>query len=128
MAGSKFQYDESGGTFFYFVLSFLALVVIPCTYYFWPKDEKKGRFCFSLYPFDSVAPVTVSYVIRSEACPRHDTSAYLTIYPLYECIISENSCRISSQMCRKHDLINCILFDAYHMESWYYPPLNIMNR
>ncbi|CAG2115631.1 unnamed protein product, partial [Medioppia subpectinata] len=41
MAGSKFQYDESGGTFFYFLLSFLALVVIPCTYYFWPKDRKK---------------------------------------------------------------------------------------
>ncbi|CAG2110446.1 unnamed protein product, partial [Medioppia subpectinata] len=40
-AGSKFQYDESGGTFFYFLLSFLALVVIPCTYYFWPKDRKK---------------------------------------------------------------------------------------
>ncbi|KAL1438793.1 hypothetical protein MTO96_047721 [Rhipicephalus appendiculatus] len=40
MAGAKFQYDESGGTFFYFLLSFLALVVIPCTYYFWPKDER----------------------------------------------------------------------------------------
>ncbi|XP_064483455.1 translocation protein SEC63 homolog [Ornithodoros turicata] len=50
MAGAKFQYDESGGTFFYFLLSFLALVVIPCTYYFWPKDDsngddKKGRKC-----------------------------------------------------------------------------------
>ncbi|KAI1286775.1 Translocation protein SEC63 -like protein [Halotydeus destructor] len=43
MAGSKFQYDESGGTFFYFILSFLALVVIPCTYYFWPKEEKKDE-------------------------------------------------------------------------------------
>ncbi|KAH8025553.1 hypothetical protein HPB51_009508 [Rhipicephalus microplus] len=40
MAGAKFQYDESGGTFFYFLLSFLAPVVIPCTYYFWPKDER----------------------------------------------------------------------------------------
>ncbi|KAH8024906.1 hypothetical protein HPB51_002314 [Rhipicephalus microplus] len=52
MAGAKFQYDESGGTFFYFLLSFLAPVVIPCTYYFWPKDEraadsekKGGRSC-----------------------------------------------------------------------------------
>ncbi|XP_076347398.1 translocation protein Sec63 [Tachypleus tridentatus] len=41
MAGAKFQYDESGGTFFYFLLSFLALVVIPCTYYFWPKSDSK---------------------------------------------------------------------------------------
>jgi translocation protein SEC63 len=50
MAGSKFQYDESGGTFFYFLLSFLALVVIPCTYYFWPKDHKKGfNFLIKLF-------------------------------------------------------------------------------
>uniref|UniRef100_T1JAW5 Tryptophan--tRNA ligase, cytoplasmic n=1 Tax=Strigamia maritima TaxID=126957 RepID=T1JAW5_STRMM len=41
MAGSKFQYDESGGTFFYFLLAFLALVLIPCTYYFWPRKERK---------------------------------------------------------------------------------------
>lgn len=40
MAGAKFQYDESGGTFYYFLLSFLALVVIPSTYYFWPKNDK----------------------------------------------------------------------------------------
>lgn len=44
MAGAKFQYDESGGTFFYFLLSFLALVVLPSTYYFWPKQEKKGEW------------------------------------------------------------------------------------
>ena len=43
MAGSKFQYDESGGTFFYFLLSFLALVVVPCTYYFWPQQRKPGE-------------------------------------------------------------------------------------
>jgi len=43
MAGSKFQYDESGGTFFYFLLSFLALVVIPSTYYFWPKDQEDSE-------------------------------------------------------------------------------------
>ncbi|RWS01622.1 Translocation protein SEC63-like protein [Dinothrombium tinctorium] len=41
MGGSKFQYDESGSTFFYFLLSFLALVVIPSTYYFWPTKRKK---------------------------------------------------------------------------------------
>uniref|UniRef100_A0A1W7R9M8 Translocation protein SEC63 n=1 Tax=Hadrurus spadix TaxID=141984 RepID=A0A1W7R9M8_9SCOR len=41
MAGAKFQYDESGGTFFYFLFSFEALVVIPCTYYFWPRDGRR---------------------------------------------------------------------------------------
>ena len=46
---SKFQYDESGGTFFYFLLAFLAMVVLPCTYYLWPRkavespDEEKKK-------------------------------------------------------------------------------------
>ncbi|KAG5677179.1 hypothetical protein PVAND_006960 [Polypedilum vanderplanki] len=38
--GQKFQYDESGSTFFYFILSFLALILIPATFYFWPTRKK----------------------------------------------------------------------------------------
>lgn len=41
MGGQKFQYDESGGTFFYFLLSFLALVLIPTTIYSWPRKKKE---------------------------------------------------------------------------------------
>ncbi|XP_032683432.1 translocation protein SEC63 homolog [Odontomachus brunneus] len=41
MSGQKFQYDESGGTFFYFLLSFLALLLIPGTYYLWPRQPKQ---------------------------------------------------------------------------------------
>lgn len=44
MGGQKFQYDESGGTFFYFILSFLALILIPATVYFWPRKKKEGRW------------------------------------------------------------------------------------
>lgn len=44
MAGQKFQYDESGSTFFYFILSFLALLLIPGTYYWWPRKQKEGKF------------------------------------------------------------------------------------
>ncbi|XP_033224436.1 translocation protein SEC63 homolog [Belonocnema kinseyi] len=40
MGGQKFQYDESGGTFFYFLLSFLALLLVPATYYLWPRCSK----------------------------------------------------------------------------------------
>ncbi|KAG5883838.1 hypothetical protein JTB14_033759 [Gonioctena quinquepunctata] len=39
--GQKFQYDESGSTFFYFLLSFLALILIPATFYYWPKKKKR---------------------------------------------------------------------------------------
>lgn len=42
MGGQKFQYDESGGTFFYFILSFLALILIPSTFYLWPRKKKEG--------------------------------------------------------------------------------------
>lgn len=43
MAGQKFQYDESGGTFFYFLLSFLALILVPTTLYYWPSRKKEGE-------------------------------------------------------------------------------------
>ncbi|XP_064618130.1 translocation protein SEC63 homolog [Liolophura sinensis] len=41
MAGMQFEYDEEGGTFFYFLLSFWGLVLIPATYYLWPRKVKK---------------------------------------------------------------------------------------
>jgi len=38
--GMQFEYDEKGTTFYYFVLSFFAIFLIPITYYLFP-DEKK---------------------------------------------------------------------------------------
>lgn len=46
MGGQKFEYDESGSTFFYFLLSFLALVLIPATFYYWPRKRKEGIHLF----------------------------------------------------------------------------------
>lgn len=46
MGGQKFEYDESGSTFFYFLLSFLALVLIPATFYYWPRKRKEGTYLF----------------------------------------------------------------------------------
>jgi len=43
MAGAKFEYDESGNTFFYFLFSFFALILLPLTYYLWPKEEEDDR-------------------------------------------------------------------------------------
>ncbi|XP_076844293.1 translocation protein SEC63 homolog [Brachyhypopomus gauderio] len=39
MAGQQFQYDDSGNTFFYFLTSFVGLIVVPATYYIWPRDQ-----------------------------------------------------------------------------------------
>lgn len=43
MAGQQFQYDDSGNTFFYFLTSFVGLIVIPATYYLWPRDQHAGE-------------------------------------------------------------------------------------
>ncbi|CAL1544944.1 unnamed protein product [Lymnaea stagnalis] len=42
MAGMQFEYDEEGGTFFYFLLSFWALLLIPATYFLWPSKQDAG--------------------------------------------------------------------------------------
>ncbi|WAR09208.1 SEC63-like protein [Mya arenaria] len=43
MAGMEFEYDEEGSTFYYFLLSFWALLIIPGTYYLWPTAESKDE-------------------------------------------------------------------------------------
>ena len=40
MGKTNFQYDESGNTFYYFLLTFLSFILFPSTYYFWPEEEK----------------------------------------------------------------------------------------
>ena len=44
MAGMKFEYDENGAKFVYFALSFYAMIIIPVTYYFWPKKDVKSKY------------------------------------------------------------------------------------
>lgn len=41
MGGMKFEYDENGGKFYYFLLSVYGLILIPATYWLWPKAEKR---------------------------------------------------------------------------------------
>ena len=36
----KFEYDETGNTYYYVFLTFLGLVLFPCTYFFWPSEEQ----------------------------------------------------------------------------------------
>ncbi|XP_078504539.1 translocation protein SEC63 homolog [Lissotriton helveticus] len=43
MAGQQFQYDDSGNTFFYFLTSFVGLIVVPATYYLWPRDQNSEQ-------------------------------------------------------------------------------------
>ena len=47
--GMQFEYDEKGGTFYYFLLSFLALILLPVTFYLWPRSKPKGKKNFGEY-------------------------------------------------------------------------------
>uniref|UniRef100_A0A182JBP6 Uncharacterized protein n=1 Tax=Anopheles atroparvus TaxID=41427 RepID=A0A182JBP6_ANOAO len=64
MGGQKFQYDESGGTFFYFILSFLALILIPATFYFWPRKKKED-------PVSKDGNCTCEYCVKKRAAMEH---------------------------------------------------------
>ena len=46
MGKTNFQYDESGNTFYYFLLTFLGIILFPSTYYFWPQEEKVKAMVF----------------------------------------------------------------------------------
>ncbi|KFD53959.1 hypothetical protein M513_05226 [Trichuris suis] len=43
MASQQFEYDERGSTFYFFIASFYACVLIPVTYYFWPRENGRGK-------------------------------------------------------------------------------------
>lgn len=49
MGRAQFEYDEVGNTFYYVVLSFYALALLPGTYLFWPSS-KKGLLFVHLTP------------------------------------------------------------------------------
>lgn len=41
MGKTNFQYDETGNTYYYVFLTFLGLILLPATYYFWPTSEEQ---------------------------------------------------------------------------------------
>ena len=64
MGKTNFQYDESGNTFYYFLLTFLSFILFPSTYYFWPEEEKVGGILYflkqlTLGNFLPAAPLTL---------------------------------------------------------------------
>ncbi|VDN50841.1 unnamed protein product [Dracunculus medinensis] len=42
MSRAQFEYDEVGNTFYYVIVSFYALILLPLTYFFWPSSKKVG--------------------------------------------------------------------------------------
>ncbi|VDP15244.1 unnamed protein product [Soboliphyme baturini] len=43
MPGQQFEYDERGSTFYFFLVSFYTFVLLPLTYYFWPRHGVKDH-------------------------------------------------------------------------------------
>uniref|UniRef100_A0A915ACS8 J domain-containing protein n=1 Tax=Parascaris univalens TaxID=6257 RepID=A0A915ACS8_PARUN len=42
MGRAQFEYDEVGNTFYYVLVSFYALILVPATFFFWPSSKKDG--------------------------------------------------------------------------------------
>ena len=47
MAGAQFEYDEKGTTFYYFLISFYGIVLVPVTYYVWNVTKLPGELNLS---------------------------------------------------------------------------------
>ncbi|KAH9277597.1 Translocation protein SEC63 -like protein [Echinococcus granulosus] len=41
MSGDRFNFDETGDTFYCFLIAVFTVVLLPITYFFWPKSEAK---------------------------------------------------------------------------------------
>ena len=39
----QFEYDDKGTTFYYFLLSFFAMVLLPATYFIWPDKSSQSK-------------------------------------------------------------------------------------
>ena len=72
MGKTNFQYDETGNTYYYVFLTFLGLILLPCTYYFWPSwsvvdesVEKKKKY------IQVAAKDTVYYQVRRKKSPEN---------------------------------------------------------
>ncbi|CAF1047505.1 unnamed protein product [Rotaria sordida] len=78
MAGMKFEYDENGGKFYYFFLSFYALILISTTYWLWPKSEKRKNT--PLHPEDTsnIAPCRYKHQLLHANKPNPRRRAILT--------------------------------------------------
>ena len=56
MAGMNFQYDETGSTFYYFLVSFYALALIPFTFWVLRRKGDTGKWIFLwLQPYELVS-------------------------------------------------------------------------
>lgn len=41
MSGDRFNFDETGDTFYCFLIAIFTVILLPATYFLWPKSEPK---------------------------------------------------------------------------------------
>ncbi|VDP15129.1 unnamed protein product [Onchocerca flexuosa] len=51
MGRAQFEYDEVGNTFYYVLVSFYALILIPATFFFWPSSKLGWYFIKNFFLF-----------------------------------------------------------------------------
>ena len=60
----QFEYDDKGTTFYYFLLSFFAMVLLPATYFLWPdkKSQCKYTYCYCKLVLDVLIILCLFFV------------------------------------------------------------------
>lgn len=45
----RLEYDEQGYTFYYFLISFYGLILLPATYFLWPYKKKGTKASVTIF-------------------------------------------------------------------------------
>jgi len=92
MAGAQFEYDEKGTTFYYFLISFYGIVLVPVTYYVWNVTKLPGEL--------NLSPVVHKTTIDSFRRESQLFNSNRATSRLFSMIF----CQITFQMIRKERL------------------------
>lgn len=87
----QLEYDERGATFYYFLVSFYGLILLPATYFLWPY-KRKGEFQSNLGSTSAqIRQNRIAYHVLEEVW----SATYLWVNPL----LPPSSSHSLPQMC-----------------------------
>eukprot|EP00794_Sanderia_malayensis_P000374 gene374-1007_t len=73
----QFEYDDKGTTFYYFLLSFFAMILLPATYFLWPDKSPQNKLKKSDKPC-YCSPCMEKRDLLKRKEPKKKTLKYLT--------------------------------------------------
>jgi len=102
MAGAQFEYDEKGTTFYYFLISFYGIVLVPVSYYVWKVTKLPGKLWKSSQLYAKQQWILVRIFNRTQLSYNKRTiHKYISYfwYDLWNNLISDDQKR-AAKICR----------------------------